>query len=95
MSRYSISWRDQIGFRLATRQARREAIRNLLFVVGIVALYGVVGTIDHHVEQRMATESQLEAEKAYAQTLRDCMSGASGFYFPDTQRAYECKVMPL
>ena len=95
MNRYNLSWRDHLSFRYATRQSKRDAIRNALLVVLIVALSSVGSTIDYQVEQRIAAERQLETESAYAQTLRDCMSGAVGFYFPDTRKACECKVMPL
>lgn len=93
--KYDLSWRDHLSFRYATRQSKRDAIRNAMIVVGLVLIYGIVGAMDYQIEQRIAAEHQLETESAYAQMLRDCMSGAVGFYFPDTQRAYECKVQPL
>ena len=42
----------------------------------------------------------LNNETAYAQVLRDCMSAGAngeqgGFYFKDSQSAWECKVAPL
>ncbi len=95
MSRHDLSWRDQLSFRYATRQSRREAVRNALLVVGLVLAYGIVGTVDYQIEQRIAAERQLASETAYAKVLRDCMSGSPGFYFPDSQRAFECKVQPL
>jgi hypothetical protein len=95
VSKYNLSWRDLRSFNLATRQSEYDVVRNAMLVIGLVALYGIVCTIDYHVEQRIAAERQLEYESAYAQVLRDCMSGASGFYFPDSKKAYECRVLPL
>ena len=45
-------------------------------------------------------EAMLNNETAYAQVLRDCMSAGAngeqgGFYFKDSQSAWECKVAPL
>lgn len=95
MSKYNLSWRDHLSFRLATRQSKRDAIRNAAYVIGFLALFVVGSTLDYQIEQMEAAEARLAQESAYAQVLRDCMSGASGFYFPDTQKAYECKVQPL
>ena len=95
MSRYNLSWRDQISFRFATRRSRNEAWRNAGLIAALLLAYGIAGGIEHQTEQRIESQRKLDNESAYAKVLRDCMSGAQGFYFPDTQKAYECKVLPL
>ncbi len=95
MSRYNLSWRDQIAFRFATRKSRIEAWRNVGLIAALLLAYGIAGEIEYQTEQRIKEQRQLDSEAAYAKVLRDCMSGAQGFYFPDTQKAYECKVLPL
>lgn len=95
MSRYNLSWRDQISFRFATRKSRMEAWRNAGLIAALLLAYGIVGEIEYQTELRIESQRKLDNESAYAKVLRDCMSGAQGFYFPDTQKAYECKVLPL
>lgn len=89
MSRYDLGWRKQLEFRLATRSARNELLRNIALVVALVLLYGVVGAIDYQIEQRELAERALEFEGARAQVLRDCERGAVGYYYADG-RAFEC-----
>ena len=96
MSNYDLGWHRQLQFKLATRRAKKEALRNALLIAGLVLCYGIVGTMDYADQQRQ----RLESEAAYAKALRECMSAGEnnqvgGFYFPDSKRAYECKVQPL
>jgi hypothetical protein len=56
----------------------------------IAALLGAI-YVDR-INDRLA---ELERAEPFAQTLFDCMSGATGFYFKDTTEVFACDVYSL
>lgn len=68
---------DHIAFRLARRQARIEAIKNGVILLGLLLALGIVGTLDYQDELRQQAEA---AEARYATqqaAMLACLNGGS------------------
>lgn len=68
--------------------------------VALLLVYGLADKIEQLGDKAAAMETAADYCSAYKRTLFDCMAAGkngdhSGFYFPDTKKAYECRVNPL
>ena len=63
--------------------------------VAVIALSLITYIGVSHVDRLEERVLEMESYKPYAQTLFDCMSGASGFHFPDTTEVFACDIHSL
>lgn len=76
---HSLSYRDHIAFKYASRSKRIQALRNAVLVTGLVMAYGIVGTIDYAEEQRQEAEANAKSASAMSATLAACLNGTARF----------------
>lgn len=74
--------------------AKHPRSKYLWALVAVGALWTVAMEMDYQ-DQLLAEKIAQEGANAYRDALLSCMNGASGFYFPDTGKAFECRVKPL
>lgn len=82
MNKHSLTWRDHAKFSLASNQARREAWRNAGLLVGLLAAYAVVGTLDYQDQLRTEIAMQEQSNRALTATLASCLNGTARFTHP-------------
>jgi hypothetical protein len=73
-------------------QTNRPAFpwRDIAIVIACILTYGLVDRIDTLADRAQIMEQAAAAEGASAQVLRDCESGAKGYYYPASGKTYEC-----
>lgn len=85
--RYGLHWQKSYP----TTSQLKETLKVIFYLLLILLAYGIVGRLDYEDE---LLQQKINAE-SYKQTLLNCMSGASGFYFADSKSAFSCEVHPL
>lgn len=79
MNNHSLGWAQHVRFAYAGSAAKRELGRNVLILAGLIAAYGIVGTIDYAVEQRHEADANAQSARALTATLAACMNGDATF----------------